>query len=273
MHTERDLTGRVAVVTGVGRRAGIGYAIARRLADRGAALYLTHWRPHDEEQPWGADDIDAIRRGLSAAPRVVDHSIDFADPAAPAEVVDAAIAEFGQVDILIANHARSGGDGTLFDIDAAMLDAHWAVDARSVLLLTRAFARQFRPDRGEVADRGRVIWMTSGQHLAPMRGEIAYGSAKSVLAGMTATVADELIDRGIVLNTVNPGPVDTGFLAPDTTDLSPEFVEQVHSAFPRGRAGRPDDPARLIEWLVSDAGRWVVGQVLDSEGGFRRSRF
>ncbi|WP_431938862.1 hypothetical protein [Nocardia grenadensis] len=66
---------------------------------------------------------------------------------------------------------------------------------------------------------------------------------------------------------------DTGFLAPDTTDLPPEFVEQVHSAFPRGRAGRPDDPARLIEWLVSDAGRWVVGQVLDSEGGFRRSRF
>ncbi|MGW5382411.1 SDR family oxidoreductase [Nocardia sp. NPDC003963] len=273
MQPERELTGRVAVVTGVGRRAGIGYAIARRLADRGAALYLTHWRPHDAEQPWGADDFDVLRPGLSAAPRVVDHSVDFADPAAPTEVVSAATAAFGHIDILIANHARSGGDGSLSDIDAATLDAHWAVDARSVLLLTQAFATQFRPERGAVADRGRVIWMTSGQHLAPMRSEIAYGSAKSVLAGMTATVADELIDRGIVLNTVNPGPVDTGFLTPGTTGLPPDLVAEVHSAFPRGRAGRPDDPARLIEWLVSDAGRWVVGQVLDSEGGFRRSRF
>lgn len=264
MHAERDLTGRVAVVTGVGRRAGIGYAIARRLAARGAALYLTHWRPHDEEQPWGADDIGAIRHGLSAAPRVVDHSVDFTDPAAPGQVLDAAVAEFGHVDILIANHARSGGDGTLFEVGAATLDAHWAVDARSVLLLTQVFARQFRPDRGEVADRGRVIWMTSGQHLAPMRGEIAYGAAKSVLAGMTATVADELIDRGIVLNTVNPGPVDTDY-------LTGEAYEAVAACFPAGRWGMPDDPARLIAWLATDEAEWVTGQVVDSEGGFRRA--
>ncbi|MFI5719182.1 SDR family oxidoreductase [Nocardia sp. NPDC051750] len=273
MNPPRDLTGRVAVVTGVSRRAGIGYAVARRLAARGAQLFLTHWVPHDEPQPWGADDLDLVRRGLAAAPRLADRSVDFADPAAGHQTIDAAIAEFGHVDILVANHARSGGDGTLFEIDAATLDGHWAVDARSVLLLTQAFAKQYRPDRGEVTDRGRVIWMTSGQHLGPMRTEIAYGSAKSVLAGMTATVAAELIERGIVLNTVNPGPVDTGFLDPAATDLEPDFIDAVHAAFPRGRAGTPDDPARLIEWLVSDDGRWVVGQVIDSEGGFRRSRF
>ena len=270
---EHDLAGRVALVTGVSRRHGIGYAVARRLAARGARLYLTHWVAHDEQQPWGADELDLLRRGLSDAPRLADGSFDFADPAAPQQALDAAVGEFGHIDILVANHARSGADGTLFDIDAATLDGHWAVDARSVLLLTQAFARQYRGELGEVPDRGRVIWMTSGQHLGPMRAEIAYGSAKSVLAGMTATVADELIEHGIVLNTVNPGPVDTGFLDGATTDLDPVFVDAVHAAFPRGRAGAPEDPARLIGWLVGDDARWVVGQVIDSEGGFRRGRF
>ncbi|MFC8047528.1 SDR family oxidoreductase [Nocardia sp. NPDC057353] len=268
-----DLTGRVAVVTGVGRRAGIGFAVARRLAERGAALYLTHWRPHDERQPWGADDVDALRAELGTATAVVDRGIDLADPDAAQHVIDDAVAEFGHLDILVANHARSGGDGTLLEVDAAMLDGHWAVDARSVLLLTQAFARQYRPEHGPVPDRGRVIWLTSGQHLGPMPGEIAYAAAKSVLAGLTPTVAAELIERGILLNTVNPGPVDTGYLALDSTDLDPAFVAAVHAAFPRGRAGEPDDPARLIAWLISDEGRWMVGQVLDTEGGFRRSRW
>ncbi|WP_327099617.1 SDR family oxidoreductase [Nocardia vinacea] len=267
------LAGRVAVVTGVSRRRGIGFAIAHRLAAMGARLYITHWIPHDEAQPWGADDIELVRRELSAAPRVIDRSIDFADPDAPQQVMDEAVAEFGHVDILVANHALSGTDGTLFDIDAAVLDNHWVVDARSVLILTQAFAKQYRADHSTVTDRGRVIWMTSGQHLAPMRAEIAYASAKSVLAGMTATVAAELIDRGIVLNTVNPGPVDTGFLSTDTADRDLTLIEEVRSAFPRGQVGQPDDPARLITWLVSDEGRWIVGQVIDSEGGFRRQRW
>lgn len=260
------------MVTGVSRRRGIGFAVARRLAALGADLYLTHWVAHDEQQPWGADDL-ALLRGELAATRVVDRSVDFADPDAPAHVVADAVAEFGHLDILVANHARSGGDGSLWEIDAERLDGHWAVDARSVLLLTQAFARQYRPERDEVADRGRVIWMTSGQHLGPMRAEVAYAAAKSVLAGMTATAAAELIDRGIVLNTVNPGPVDTGFLTTDTADRDPELVARVRAAFPRGQVGQPDDPARLIAWLVCDEGRWVVGQVVDSEGGFRRSRW
>ncbi|MGV9677726.1 SDR family oxidoreductase [Nocardia sp. NPDC003482] len=258
-----ELSGRVAVVTGVSRRQGIGFAVARRLAAMGANLLVTHWVPHDEAQPWGADDIDAIRRELAAVTRISDMSVDFVDPVAPERVMAAAASEFGHVDILVANHARSGGDGTLLDIDADMLDTHWAVDARSVLLLTREFARRYRPERDAVTDRGRVVWLTSGQHLGPLPGEIAYAAAKSVLAGLTATVAAELVGRGILLNTVNPGPVDTGY-------LSPEGLDRLRRAFPRGEAGHPDDPARLVAWLVSDAGRWVVGQVLDCEGGFRR---
>ncbi|MFG1770120.1 SDR family oxidoreductase [Nocardia salmonicida] len=264
-------SGRVAVVTGVSRRGGIGFAVARRLAQQGVALFLTHWAPHDAEQPWGAEDPAELCRELGGITRVADLAVDLAEPTAAQSVVDKAFEAFGQVDILVANHARSGGDGNLFEVDAEMLDGHWAVDARSVLLLTQAFARRYRAQADPVADRGRVIWMSSGQHLGPMRSEIAYAAAKSVLAGLTSTVAAELIERGILLNTVNPGPVDTGYLTAATADRDPAVIEEVRAAFPRGRIGAPDDPARLIAWLVSDEGRWVVGQVIDSEGGFRRS--
>ena len=81
-------------------------------------------------------------------------------------------------------------------------------------------------------------------------------------------MAAELADRGILLNTVNPGPVNTGYL--DAELLSDEHRDHLLRLFPAGRFGEPDDPARLIAWLVSDEGRWMVGQVLDGEGGFRR---
>lgn len=116
-----------------------------------------------------------------------------------------------------------------------------------------------------------MVWLTSGQHLGSMRGEVAYAASKAALAGVLATVADELIDRGIILNAVNPGPVNTGYLTEGTADRSREALAQVLEAFPQARYGEPDDPARLIGWLVSDEGRWVVGQVINSEGGFRRS--
>ena len=107
-----------------------------------------------------------------------------------------------------------------------------------------------------------MIWMTSGQESGPLTGNIAYAVSKAALAGATWSVADELIDSGIILNTVNPGPVNTGYL----DGVASDFVK----AFPQGRFGIPDDPARLIAWLVSDEGEWMVGQVLHSEGGFRR---
>lgn len=261
------LSGRVAVVTGVSRRRGIGFAIARQLAQRGASLFVQHWRPHDAEQPWGADDVDALRAELTAelhaGARLVDVSLDLADPAAGEELVAQASAALGHLDVLVCNHARSGGDGPLAEQTAESLDAHWQVNTRATLLATRAFAAQHDGRPG-----GRVVWMTSGQVLGPMRDEIAYAASKAVLAGLTASVADDLVDRGILLNTVNPGPVNTGYLDEGTADR--EALTWVREHFPGGRPGDPDDPARLVAWLVSDEGRWVVGQVLSTEGGFRR---
>src|SRR5690606_27855262 len=93
-------------------------------------------------------------------------------------------------------------------------------------------------------------------------------ASKAALAGLTATVASELLPHGIILNTINPGPVNTGYLDVETTDRDADAIESARAAMPFGRFGHPTDPARLIGWLATDAGRWIVGQVLTSDGGF-----
>jgi 3-oxoacyl-[acyl-carrier protein] reductase len=258
------LRGRTALVTGVSRRAGIGYAVARRLAALGASLFLHHYAPHDRDQPWGDDPggaqavVAGVRDALAVDGASVHHlELDLALPETPGRLIEAAADALGHLDILVCNHARSGY-GPLGTLDAAQLDAHWAVNTRATILLTQAFAARHDGRPG-----GRVIFMTSGQDLGPMTGEVAYAASKGALASVTRTLADQLADQRITLNTVNPGPVDTGY-AP------PEAHEAVRRHFPQQRWGLPDDPARLIAWLVTDEAAWITGQVINSEGGFRR---
>ncbi len=96
-----------------------------------------------------------------------------------------------------------------------------------------------------------------------MPAEIGYAVTKGAVQQATATLADALADRGITVNTVNPGPTDTGW-------PTEEVRAEVLALMPFGRWGEPDDAARLIAWLCSDEGGWITGQVIDSEGGFRR---
>ncbi|MET9012391.1 SDR family oxidoreductase [Streptomyces olivaceoviridis] len=261
------LRGRTALVTGASRRAGIGHAVARRLAAYGASVYLHHHVPHDAAMPWGADDPDAVADSVREAlgdpgARIVAGPGDLADPTEPARLVATAVKEFGRLDILVANHALSGSDGTLDDIDAAMLDAHWAVDTRSVLLLVQAYARS-RAALPPGTPGGRVVLMTSGQDLGGgMPGEIAYALQKGALASITRSLSTTLVERGITVNAVNPGPVDTGY-------ATGEVHAAVAERSPAGRWGAPDDPARLIAWLATDEAGWITGEVITSEGGFR----
>lgn len=252
----RPLEGRVALVTGVSRRAGIGFAIVRRLLHDGCCVFAQGWTPHDAAQAWGADpDTSAALAGLAGSVRYVE--ADFADPEAPSAVVAEARETFGHIDLLIVNHARSGhGQGRLADTTAEQLDAFLHENVRAAILLVEEFAAQHDGRLG-----GRVILMTSGQHLAPMSREVAYAVSKGALHQATRTLADELIDQGITLNTINPGPTDTGWGIADQ-DPRPNM--------PLGRWGQPDDAARLIAWLCSDEATWITGQVIDSEGGFRR---
>jgi 3-oxoacyl-[acyl-carrier protein] reductase len=268
----RPLAGRVALVTGVSRRVGIGMAVARRLAGLGADLFVTSWSQHDREQPWGADPggMDAVLTELAAAVasptassgpagRVEHLAADFLDPEAPGRVMAAAVDAFGQVDVLVCNHARSSAGG-LGELTAAELDASFAVNTRAVLLLVQAFAAQHDGRPG-----GRVVLFTSGQQLGPMPGELAYATSKAALVGIASSLADTLADRGITLNTVNPGPTDTAY-------VDEAMRQRVAGMFPAGRWGTPDDAARLVAWLCTDDAAWVTGQVINSEGGFRRFR-
>ncbi|WP_147796685.1 SDR family oxidoreductase [Cellulomonas sp. Y8] len=283
---ELPLANRTALVTGVSRRQGIGYAVARELGRLGASVFTHDYAPHDADQPWGGDDLDAVaagvRDGLRGEAVAGRASADLRDPAEVDALFAAARGLTGTVDVLVCNHARSGGDGSILDMTPEALDAFWQTNTRSTIQLTQRFARQFVPPsagtrpgerhaRTAPADPERapkVVWMTSGQQHGPMRGEVAYAASKAALAGVTATVAAELLDLGIVLNTVNPGPVNTGYLDPGSTDRPLAELDALRAATPFGRWGDPTDPARLIGWLVSPAGSWVVGQVLTSDGGF-----
>ena len=245
---------RNALVTGVSRRAGIGYAITRRLLDAGVSVFIQGLTAHDELQPWKAEPggTEGVARELG----VPFMEADFADPDAPAAVVQAAHNALGPISILVANHARSG-HGRLGDLTAEEIDAFLHENVRASLLLVKELEAQFR------GDSGRVILMTSGQHLAPMAGEVAYAVSKGALQQATATLAEELAPRGITVNCVNPGPTDTGWGIGEQDPSGP---------MPFGRWGEPDDAARLIAWLCSDDARWISGQTINSEGGFRRWR-
>ncbi|MGO1770417.1 MAG: SDR family oxidoreductase [Microbacterium sp.] len=286
MHAHLPLSGKTALVTGVSRRRGIGFAVAAKLASLGAHLVVHHHRAHDLDQPWGGDDLASVRGGLrrqlADGAAFDDIGADLADASAVDVVLDAAFGVTGSLDVLVCNHARSGGDGSILDMTPDALDAFWDVNTRSTLLLTAEFARRRvpwvgRPRRpGERiasggpydAPQGHVFWMTSGQLDGPMRGEIAYATSKAALAGVTSSVAAELLELGIVLNTVNPGPVNTGYMDPDTADRPLGELESLAGRMPFGRFGAPADPAELIGWLATPAGSWIVGQVLTSDGGF-----
>lgn len=225
------LLGRSALVTGVSRRRGIGFAVARRFAELGANVFIQHCAPHDDEQPWGSDDLDLVRGGIRSA-----------QP-----------------------------PGALFGEMSAYLAERFA-DVHTPAASTMPGVRHHSGGPFDEMQTGRAFWMTSGQQDGPMPGEVAYAASKAALAGITATVASELLARGILLTTINPGPVNTGYLDPETTDRPlDDFLAQVKStAF--GRVGRPDDPARLIGWLATDDGRWIAGQVMTTDGGSGCSR-
>ena len=230
------LAGRTVLVTGVSRRIGIGHAIACRAADYGASIVAHHYRPHDASQPWGADNIDAvmdsIRTHLVGPARLVDILADLAAPGEPARVVEQAAAAAGHLDALVCNQAMSSPDGSLSEMTEAVLDAHWAVDARASILLAQAFAAQegfaSPAPAGSARRRGSIVFLTSGQGLGPLPGEIAYAAAKAAIAGLTLTISDES-------SSTPASPSTRSTPAPSTPATSPRrTARRPPSCSPRG---------------------------------------
>jgi 3-oxoacyl-[acyl-carrier protein] reductase len=238
----------------------IGFAIAQRLAAFGADLCVHAYSAYDAEQPWGADVDGALaltNELRQYGGKVVPIESDLCEASEPERVVDAAASAFGHLDIVVVNHAHSTL-GELEHLTASHIDRHLIVNVRASLLLIKAFSA-----RHDGREGGRVVLMTSGQHLGPMQTELAYAASKGALHQITLSLAAKLAARRITVNTINPGATDTGY-------ATPEVYEAVRASEPMGRWGTPMDAARLIGWLVTDEGLWITGQVLNSTGGFVR---
>lgn len=164
--------------------------------------------------------------------------------------------QLGPASILVNNATHDDTEAPFDQLDAATLDAYYAVNMRGTMLLSVEFARRFTPSEG-----GRIINLTSGQGRGAMPGKLAYVATKGAIEAFTVTLAAEVAPRGITVNAVDPGPTDTGWM----TD---EVKQALLPRFPTGRIGQPEDAARLIAFLASEDARWITGQIVRSTGGF-----
>jgi 3-oxoacyl-[acyl-carrier protein] reductase len=247
--------GRVALVTGVGRRAGIGAALATRLATDGWDVALTFWRAYDERMPWRSDagEPERIAEEIrSAGRRALAVEADLIRPETPAEVFTAVEAGLGPVTALVLSHAESV-DSDIRTTTVESFDRHMAVNARAVWLLVREFAERYRGPSGE----GRIVALTSDHTTF----NLPYGASKGALDRIVLAAAVELADLGVTANVVNPGPNDTGW-------MDPVLRDRLAARTPLGRVGTPRDTAALVAFLCSPDGGWVNGQLLHSDGGF-----
>lgn len=251
-----SLRGKIALVTGASRQIGIGAAIARALAQVGADIFTTYYRPYDAAMPWGsqASEAEELIADLKAmGVRAERLELDLASEGAPAVLFDRVEATLGTVDILV-NNATYSVSGGIDDLTAESLDQHYAVNVRAMALLCAEFARRYR------GDSGRIINITSGQGLAPMKGELAYAATKGAVDAFTVSLSAEVAQRGVTVNAVDPGGTDTGW-------MPPELKQELEAHAPMGRIGMPEDAARLVRFLASAEAGWITGQIIRSRGG------
>ena len=243
-----ELKGKVALVTGASR--GIGRAIALRLAQAGADIALIYASNGQAAQE-AAGQVEAL--GVRALALRADVS-DFAQAqAAYAQVKEA----LGAPDILV-NNAGITRDGLAMRMSQADFDRVVQVNLNGAFYLTRAALPDFVRRRS-----GRIINITSVSGLDGNPGQANYAASKAGLVGLTKALAREVASRGVTVNAVAPGFVDTDM----TAAMNPDTLAQALKLVPMGRAAQPQEIAGAVAFLAGPDAGYITGQVLRVDGG------
>ena len=239
---------KVALITGASR--GIGRATALELAKAGAKIVINY-----------AGNAAAAQEVLKAIQDLGGQAIavqaNIAVAAEVDELIEKTVAAFGSIDILV-NNAGITRDTLLMRMKEADWDAVLDTNLKGVFLCTKAVAKLMMKQRS-----GKIINMTSVVGLTGNAGQANYAAAKAGVVGFTKSMAKELGSRGITVNAVAPG-----YIATDMTEVLPDSVkEQMTSTIPLGRPGTPNDVAKAVLFLCSDAAAYITGQTLNVDGG------
>ena len=244
----KKLTGKVALVTGGSR--GIGAAIVKRLARDGADVALTY-----VSNPGRANETVTAAAALGV--RALAIQADSADAGAVVAAVERTVAELGGIDILV-NNAGIAIMGAIDGFRLEDLDRTLAVNVRAVFVATQAAVRHMQAG-------GRIINIAScNAERVPLPGQSVYAMSKAALVGLVKGLARDLGPRGITINNVHPGPVDTD-LNPAGSDFAKLLLDKV-MAIPRYATG--DEIASLVAYLAGPEAAFVTGASLSIDGGF-----
>jgi 3-oxoacyl-[acyl-carrier protein] reductase len=242
-----QLANQIALVTGAGR--GIGRAIALRFAGAGADVVCVSRTADNSAKV--AQEVQALGRRAWA------HAVDVADAAAVTAATEKILTEAGRVDILV-NNAGVTRDGLLMRMSEADWDVVLNTNLKGAFLFTKALSRAFLKQRA-----GRIINISSVIGLIGNAGQANYAASKAALIGFTKSVAREFASRGITVNAVAPGFIETDM----TAVLNEQLRADVLKTIPLGSFGKGDDIAEAALFLASPAARYITGQVLTVDGG------
>ena len=246
-----SLEGKVAIVTGAGRGGrGIGRGIALALAEAGADVVITA-RTNIADAEAVADAVNGIgRRGLAIA-------CDVAKTDSVDALFERTVAERGRVDILV-NNAGITKDGLLLRMTDDAWDAVIEANLKGTFVCTRAAAKRMLKQKS-----GRIINITSVMGQIGNPGQANYSASKAGIIGFTRTVARELGSRGITVNAVAPGFIESQM----TDGIEGAAREGVLGRIPLGRLGTPEDVGAVVAFLASDAASYITGQTITVDGG------